>query len=423
MTYLDIEVIKRDVDEDLWPLIPALLEGLSKDQIEAGICEIRGFAPNSSQATIARMNFAGGLRAAGWVVTGGRSGGNVYRIVGFEEKTYRTPVTEWQGDLRETHDWVLQLRRLSDQRHSIVRRELSKRSPNDGYHENCWLYPFGYEAARDSGWFYDPNGQSMIILRRHRWTPRFRLFALASDAQTLLNVAEELAKISTHTVSIINPDPRIMDDLKRLDPKGSWSRREEAVYDVVDIATNPGKYLNSRAQTTQRKLSRECLMIETYNDCDGVLDRAEDHLAVIRRWQEVNEEKHRQLAIERDRKSVRCRYPHRIAFLTYREGVPVAHHLFDPLPNRADMVALINEKSLNYRQAPDGSTIEGGAPGISDFNQIQACQRLAEKGYLYIQSGGIDGGGDGLPHKKMKYTVATVSSSTFYTSFAPGAPK
>jgi hypothetical protein len=397
------EVIKAVGNPEYNDLLQALCNGLTRVQLEFKISLIKNWSMNDPRLSIERMNLIGGLRAHGFEVSGGRGGGKIYRILGYAEIEEKISSDRWTGKPRETLDWVHSLLLVTPDSANLIRTFLSFRDPLERLHENCFLYPFGYEGAKADLYLYREGASAALIIERFKTSPQLKVFCLHGSVDWYLNLACKLAPGSTRPVRLINLPPALTPDVKKLHPSGSFLTRTEAIYDLEDIAKYPHKYLNSRAMTTLRARERDTVFSEDY--------RPEPALEIIAKWQSYNEPKHRQLAITRDRIAVVTDSPGKIQYLGVRGGIPVAHHLFESLPNSPDTVSLMNEKALNY------SAIEGGRPGLSDFNQIMSARALVEKGFRFEQSGGIDGGGVGLPTKKKKYACDFVNSYTFYTTF------
>lgn len=381
--------------------------GISQVNLEVSLVHLMGYPFGDPRITTARMNFVGSLRSWGFVVSGGRKGGSFYRIEGWAEKVAKPDISQWVGLSKETYEWVRTFQPFKDDRASYDRFKLfvSQRSHSDIKHENCFLYLWAYELTKSQGWFFSPGwmfGGCVVIQKFYNY-PQFKIFNLFSQPGELLSLAERLAPASTRPVRIINIPEDQINEYRRLHPQGSWSHREEGIYDVVDIAEHPDKYLNKRAMTTLRAREKDTTFL-------GGMPRIHQH-QIVDTWKSFNEPKHRQLAITRDHRAIDSMCSSKITFGGYREGQPVIHHLFDILANNPEVVSLMNEKSLNYSDMP------GGKPGLSDYNQVMTCRALAERGIKYIQSGGLDGGGIGLPDKKKKYTCQLVFSHTFFTAF------
>lgn len=397
----------NDIPDEI--LLQLLGTGYSRDDLEQALADWLSVSVTDPRISIARMNLVGGLRSWGYVVSGGRHGGDLYRIESWSKKTESTPVSEWVGPARDAVEWVHGLVPLTEEMWPLVRSWLSLRSPDEVLHENCWLYPWAYERARGDAWYFSEGSNAALIIQRFVNQPKFKIFSLFGSADWLADLAKQISIGSTRHVQIVHVTGDQTIELKKIDRNGSTAQREEAIYDLVDIGEHPDKYLNKRAMTTFRAREKDT----TFYECSSV----EEQQYVIKTWQTLNEHRHRQLAISRDFIAATIDYPLKITFGGQREGAPVIHHLFDPLANAPVVVSLINEKALNYKQFSDGTTVPGGTYGLSDFNQIEACRLLAAKGFRFIQSGGIDGGGVGLPDKKKKYATAFARSFTFHTSF------
>lgn len=408
------------VESEYLPILEKLYQnGMTVTALDLAVSKLLGKPITDPQVSIARMNLIGGLRASGIDVSGGRSGGAFYRIIGWREVVEKTPVDQWRGLSRDIYEQVHSLRALDVDSETIVRLLISFRDKEELLHENCFLYPWAYEGARAQGFLkyrLSPDPWGVIIFQRFRNYPQFRIFHLVGRIEESVELAQWVAPASMKKVQIINVPPS-QADLKRFGWGELWPR-EEGVYDLKDIAEHPEKYLNKRAITQFRARQRdtqfslqEPALIENNPLTPEEAEQAA--LSIIDQWQEYNEPKHRQLAITRDRIAVKSHTPNSFHFLGYRCGSPVIHHLLESIPNRSDSVSLINEKSLNYRGLG-----EGGHPGLSDFNQVMTARSLVEMGYQFEQSGGLDGGGVGLEHKKRKYACEIRTSYTLVTNFS-----
>lgn len=405
---LSRENLSKAVDPDLLDLAESLVTvGQTAPELDLAIAQIRSLDPSSEAPSIGRMNLIGGLRASGYVVSGGRGGGKIYQILGWEKKRVRVYLDLWEGLPRATHVWLNTLPSLEVKSSTKVREYLSDRYKEERLHENCFLYPYAYEGARAHGWLLEEHGYACIIFRRFYNYPQLRIFLLFGPPTWALRTAKFISPGSLKPVQIINLPPSELDLMKKFHPEGSVLGREEGVYDLKDISENPYNYISKRGRTALRARGRDTILLRN-NDTESA------HF-VVDTWQNFNESKHRQLSITRDHIAIDSLITERIMFQGYRtvdgETYPVTHHLFEPLPNCPDTVSLMNEKSLNY------STMPGGVPGLSDFNQIESARRLTEMGFRYEQSGGLDGGGVGLEAKKRKFSCKIEKSYTFYTTF------
>lgn len=389
-------------------LIPDLERGISRDDLQRRIGEILGQPMDSAVVETARMNLVGGLRSWGFIVQGGRGGGKIYTIVGWEARVERPTSDTWTGPPRTVLDDIGQLPRITSDDRDRIREFLARRPSQEQYHENSWLYPRAYELARDTGWWFQSPvnpSHAAIIMRRFVSYPRFRIFNLTLSASELLELAEYLSRASCRPVYIVNPGDHAMADLKLLHSRGSWGNRRQALYRTDDIANRIELFLNRRGRETLRSQAREM----AYHDSPS----RDDQKAIVTEWRRINEPKHRQLAITRDFVAIDDDFPQTITFVGYRQSTPACLHILEPLANRPDTVAQIVEKSLNYR------TQVGGRPGTADWNLYQTSVDLLQRGIQFINAGGFDGGGAGLaPHKRrFARDGDDIVSRSFYTDF------
>lgn len=406
----------------------ALLDGVSQGKLEELLVESYKLVPGSSQVSITRMNTIGGLRAMGYEVTGGRKGrGQPYQIVGFKPKTYAPTSDLWTGTARARLDWVHALPRITVDSEHTVRLALSTR--NDRVHENSWLYIWCYELAKDKGFLYESKGEYCIVMRRFESYPRFRVFNLNMRTTMLLGVAQAVAEASCRSVSILNVLDGTQKEFRAINPGGSWNKRLEAVYDMQAIANDPKSFFGKRSWEMIRSQDRE-MRYMTITTPQQILDASLHQARIISEWRRINEPKQRQLAITRDFVAVSTPSFRKIELVGLRNMIhgltsvepvnprsePACMHILDRSDSVPDMVNQIVEKSLNYREQI------GGRPGTADWNLWKTCVTLSSHGYRWLNAGGVDGGGDGLPAHKAKFTDHQVTSYAYYTTYPTGAP-
>jgi hypothetical protein len=181
--------------------------------------------------------------------------------------------------------------------------------------------------------------------------------------------------------------------MKKIDPKGSFWKRREAIYQTKQIAEHPDQFFNKRGLEMLKKARKELVHLPT----DGRDSYQRDIETIIKLWRQHNEPKHRQLAISRDFIAARdlIHDPNTLFFLGYRDNQPACVHILSRSTfYRNTEVNQIVEKSLNY------SAIPGGKAGTADANLVFTCEYLSHIGVERINAGGYDGGGWGLsPHK------------------------
>jgi hypothetical protein len=399
----ETDLTKAIYGSEFIPLIPLLLEGISKEKLEEEIARIKNVPITHASVSITRMNIAGGLRSWGYLVSGGRQGRNQpYKVTGWVTKAEKTIASQWQGQARDRLKWIESLTPFVETDEERVRNALANRPSSDMLHECAFMYMYCYELARDRAWWVDDH---MLVMARFYSYPRFRVFNLDATVPELLSVAKYIAPASVKPVYIVNPSLKQLKDIKRGDPGGSFGKRLQAVYRIEDIAQHPDVFFNSRSLEQLRSNSRQM----QYTD----VSVSKDQLKIISEWKRINEGKMRQLAITRDIVAVNAKTSKKITLTGYREGKPACLHILDPLSNRPDTIAQIVEKSLNYK------TQEGGRPGTADYNLVMTCRYLLERGYKYLACGGFDGGGVGLPQHKRKFAKIEddIASQAFYTSY------
>lgn len=398
-----------------------LLQGVEKEQLHRLLAEHLGEDPTGPVVDTARMNLIGGLRSYGYEVRGGRGGGSFYQVINWAEPpTFRT-LEDWPDEAKAAVDWFhsLELVDQVDFETALSQQSLYEENENP-YHERSWMYLDCYECARDEGRLYEGQSGDAVVIRRFPNMPRFRIFNLTMrDPKEIQALITRLSPGSLAGVRVLNVLPRMSIELEQLD-RGSTMSRREAVYNVAHIANHPEMFFNKRAMTTLRKLEREVeWRLWTPEDVGQMSE-------IVVQWRALNEKKQRQLAITRDYKAIKSverlysessqEYYRRETpvFIGFREGYPVTMHILDRIyattPGEK-WVAQIVEKSLNYREQP------GGAYGMADFNLVMTCRALHEMGYSYINAGGFDGGGWGLPKHKERFhdDRFEINSLTYYS--------
>lgn len=403
MTDLDLKMVVRALPYGTTydHLGPKLLEGIHKLDLEEEIRKV-GEATTPMQIETVRMNIMGSLRNVGFLVEGGRGGGKVYRIVGWQMKQAAVPASEWTGRARETLEWFDDLIEVTEERY---------RKDFDGSllqvpHESAWLTFRSYEMAQAQGRIFNGVTGACIILRRFKDAPRFKIFNLSMGRQELLDTAEKVSRASTRPVKIIHIPELFARKLREIHASGNWEKSEQAMYSTHRIANDPEKFWSS----SQRSLLRK-------HDRITKLDfrRYEEAGTVIKLWRQLNESKHRQLAIGRDQISVDVHSQGKI-FLTGRrvtdDGlVPVSIMVLDRLPHAPTIAAMVTEKSLNYRSVP------GGMSGTADWNLWATCKLIRQYGIDFINAGTFAGANQGLVDHKRRFSQSSEFGWTFVTKF------
>lgn len=396
-------------------VVSRLLAGISKADLEQEIATSLGVPVDDSQVSVNRMNLAGTLRNAGYIVEGGRNGRNKpYKIVGWQKPVEKVPAEQWDGQAKSRLDWVHTHTLLMDGGPMLpvdetVVGHMSRSFPYFRAHEQSWSYLRSYEMAKDVGrWYFSARGGACVILQRFESFPRFRIFNLSMTPVELLDVAMYVAPASMKHVTIQNVTELEAASLKSMDHGGTIVKRMQAMYRVREIAEHPERFLNRRGMEQFRSNARRL----EYRDPPTFMTI--DHgFRVIDEWRKVNEPKQRQLAIGRDYVAVEMGTSDKIAFYGYRDNDPVCIHILGRLANQPDTVGQIVEKSLNYATQP------GGHAGTADWNLVTTCRWLLRMGVEWFNAGTFEGGGDGLaPHKRrFARREDDFTSYVFQTSF------
>jgi len=408
-------LLEKDL-KDSHHLIETLLKGVSRDDLEKLLASDLKTDLQDPRVSIARMNLIGGLRASGYQVSGGRSDrSSPYQVLHWAPPKSILSVSEWPEDLQEVVSFIRSLPRVNDDRRALIHSRMSLRDPSYIAHENSVGYLYCYELARDQGFLYQfPDQTFGVIIQRFENLPRYRLFCLEdTNPVYLLRLSSLLSRVSLVSVSILNISLETSEELKKLDHQGSISRRREAIYSTFYLSKSPEKYLNKRAMSQLRKNDRSTFLVE---DSDWSLRPAFDY--VIQTWKNHLEDRHRQLAITRD--FVANQGPYSLRYLGVRNPPddalektlpsPVSAYILDPLANRPDIAADLMNKSLNYSAMPFGQ------PGTADWLLVRVSEQLFNRGIHWLQAGGFDGGGAGLPAHKERFAEATFSSLSFSVS-------
>lgn len=363
--------------------VDALLHGATKEELE----DILG-GDSPEEREIRRMNFVGGLRSFGFVIEGGRRGGQLYKLIGFEEKGPEETIADWHPEDLAALDFVRSVP-VQDQDWQYLEGKLElgiKKGviPPDA-HEASFLQLFSYDlgASHTRGFWHSWKG---IVVQRFSTRPRFRIRPFTMSLQAVVNLARGLGKLSYAPVRVDGITETFARQL-RAAAGGGVSKYREAIYDVKKIANvDPGLF-NSRSRSSLRKFDRECVFVEVAGGTEAV-----EH--VIAEWRRIVEPKQRQLSITRDYTAARISVP-KMILLGLRDDMPVCSHILGFIPG-VPMATQIVEKSLNY------SSQIGGKAGTADWNLVKTCQFLRERGFSEFNVGHISGGTDGLARHKLR---------------------
>lgn len=400
---LALSQIKKAIEPRLQGLAAALAEGVEKDSLHSQVAVAMGVKEDHPSVQVARMNLIGGLRSTGYQVTGGRGGGKLYQIVGFsEEKTEKASIEDAAAEVRAPFEWLCQHELLAETPATIARldSEYAQRPHESLMHSSNWMHLWAYRGAgRNKLWLVELDDSLNIVVQKFVNRPKLSIIWVGGPLEGSVRLAERLAPSSLGAMSITGMELNRVDELKALHPKGSVDNRSTAIYNLKDFVENPDKYLNKRSRSTLKARLKDTELV--VNPGTGA------QRAVIDVWRKGNQDRHRQLAINRDFMAVDSIAEGKITTGGRREDHWVAHHLVYRVPNRSDAVMLANEKSLNYADMP------GGKYGMSDWNQMTMAKLLVDQGINYMQSGGLDGGGVGLPDKKKKYAESFVDEPSF----------
>lgn len=405
-------VMKAVKDPRLEALIQEMITfGVTKASLEGSLERDLGTSMGPDRE-LARMNFIGALRGAGWVVTGGRGGGGrkaLYQIVGWEAKVAALLASEWTGVPRSVLDSYDRLPTVEERQPQIT-LGLEFR-PH--VHETSFLYLYGYEMARAQGRFMSTSGGSCVILKKFDNAPRFSIFQLDMSPTGLRDQIAFWSQASLGPVQVINLHPSEASILREKDRQGQIIKRRQARYHTPSVAEAilPSQYEKWMSKTQWNLLRKH----ERENRWSMHLEQPLGEF-VINTWRSINEPKHRQLAIGRDYRALGINAPTKFQFggSTWSDELEAYRALgiciYDRLPMKARSVSHIVEKSINYRPI--------GRPGMSDYMIWRSCQVFAGAGLEWILAGAYEGGGAGLPHHKARWAKPEndIHSITFRSS-------
>lgn len=405
-------------------LAEALLRGADKSELHQILGALSDKPLSASALDTARMNLVGGLRAIGFQVTGGRGGGKVYQVVGWEQ-----PQASVEGGIETWDKMSLRLLKTIISQPSL---ELGDKSWIDFYlghkvdehlHESSFGYLWSYELARDKAFVIPWKGQKVVAIRKFENKPRWRIFDVMNSYEHLRQVAEILSSISYRPVTIINlSEGKARAFKENEDPNAEIVLRREAMIDIPDFCSHWEEHFSKK----QRKSIRQAWRDTEYRQVAGprtmsylMIEPWDDMLSVFNQWKELNLHKHRQPALTRDVVAISALiYPYKT--IAYRDGVPVQFTICDVLPaDEGNTATLLVEKGLNYSHFPDGTVVQGGKSGTTDAAMIKLLMDLQSNGIRWMNMGGYEGGGDGLPDHKHRYADPKndVFSATVKTSF------
>jgi len=388
-------------------LANALLGGVTKDELELLLIKMSLSETLSKQVLdIKRMNLIGGLRAEGFQVTGGRRGGKIYQIVGWEEPKGPERTTDnFSDDQRSKLEQLESMPLLTvDQRRvdTILPMLQGERvGIHPLAHERSLLSLLCYDISGNDAYVYQGETGVAIVVRKFKRTPSFRVIPISLSYSESIDLLEWLLPISFKPAKLMYIPDSWAVDLKDDWPTCTIERATEAIYDVERFATNPKSLWHGDDDRKRRKQDELTQFVQ--------LEWGGETLAgtIIDEWRKVNEEKQRQLAIRRDYHSVIIQLPTKKTFVGLREGLPVCLSVVDKIGD--DVYAEITEKSLNYASQP------GGRSGTTDYTLWKTCVKLHEEGVKWLSYGHIHGGEAGLTQKKtrMAEQLITVASATF----------
>lgn len=345
-----------------------------------------GYEPDSVQVANQSMNLIGGLRSMGYEIPKERG---FYHITGkHEPPTYR-PASSWTGLEREVLNEIQAMPKVS-----LASRDWfdSSLASNANLHESCFAYLWSYEQATTKFFQYQSDDGEAVIGWKFANFPRLRIFNLSLPPAAVLSLGTRLSAASTRPIKVLHLFERELPEYRDSAYFGGVERRREAVYRLSRIP----ECLNSRGRGMVRKNRKE-MQWSRVDPADAAYVR--DATAVIEHWRDRNEDKHRQLAIRRDLISLELKTANDFHCIGYRDGVPCCLHVLTRLPKTPNVAGLLTEKSLNYSDVP------GGKAGTADTNLVLAAEILLENGVEYINAGGYDGGGIGLPQHKQRFAL------------------
>lgn len=383
----------------------ALLEGVDRDGLSALLGSDGAIGAVVEKR---RMNLVGSLRNIGFDVTGGRRGGNVYRILSWEDPSSKPVRTiddfdeEQQSIIAEVDSWDSFSSKQADVDRLFYSLwgTLSLSLTHDRAHEKSLLQLLCYDVAKNKAFVVSRGNCQGIVIQRFTRKPAFKLLPGTLSLDETVSIAKMLQKVSFRKVKVAYIPDKWIDEVKEL----GWSieTSQEAVLDIGRIASRPESWSGKKGPKELRRFEKDTRLYQVDHG-DTLIEY------VIEEWRKINEPKQRQLAIVRDYLSFLITIPSTLKFLSLREGLPVAFMILDAVcgPEADSTVAQVTEKSLNYRES------SGGRSGTSDYNLWATCRALDTLGYRWLNTGHIHGSEQGLAERKIRLAdeVLTVSSA------------
>lgn len=386
----------------------ALLDGVDRD----GLSSLLG-SDGAPAAVVGkrRMNLIGSLRSIGFDVTGGRRGGNVYRILSYDDPSSKIVTTidsfneEQRAILAEIDTWEPFSSKQADVNRFFYSLwgALSLSPLNNRAHEKSLLQMLCYDVSKNRAFIVSRGVRLGVVIQRFTQKPAFKLLPGTLSFEETVSIAEMLQKVSFRKVKVAYIPDEWVAGFKDL----GWAieTSQEAILDIKRFANHPESWAGKKGPKELRRFEKDTRLYRVDNG-DTLIEQ------VIEEWRKINEPKQRQLAIVRDYLSFLITIPSSLKFLSLREGLPVAVMILDAVcgPEADSTVAQVTEKSLNYRESL------GGRSGTSDYNLWATCRALDTLGYRWLNTGHIHGSEQGLAERKTRLAdeILTVSSANLH---------
>lgn len=380
----------------------ALVNGIHVDEFKSMIAT--SYLGTAESQQVYRMNLIGSLRSDGFIVSGGRGGGDIYKVTDWVKVEAKK--IEWSTEQMEVLNWYEDLPDLEEDNASSIRARLGYRTLTDLRHENTWMYIWGYElvgnrSQRAQGKLYRGAEGWCVIKRTFVDRPRFTIIDINSTAVEIDRIARKLALCSLAPIKVINPDLPTVPILAQTMPF-VMEQVAQPVYDLERIANEPEMLLSRQSWKTARKMLREIEF--THPPFDMPIHHHVDLIVGI--WRKEREGTQARPAIQRDYAiGELTTFPQKIQVLGFHGPFTVSYRCLERLANNTYVASDLVEKSFNKSSMP------GGHSGISDASLVHTARYLLGMGIKYINGGESASVGPLLTRYKHKYQTTEYSSS------------
>jgi hypothetical protein len=376
-------------------ILDHLLVGIDRDSLDS-IVVLGG---SKDEKELARMNLIGSLRGLGFVVSGGRRGGDRYQVTDYAPMEPSPTIDTWdlpsQRLVKSIH------RDPIDHNHYEAVKAYLKVFSEETLQEFCPLCFFAYDLGSSStrGYWWD---DSMAVIQRFDSRPIFKIKPFVFDAKRVILLSEVLCLVSCRPVQVVGLTKSMALSLKRISPKGTINVYNQAIYDVTRLASMSRDLYSKTDLERLRRSERDTPFFEAGPDSEATT-------YLIDTWKETVGHRQRQLSIGRDYVAAKIDLP-KMMWVGVRNDLPVTLQIAAEFPFSKTTACHLVEKSLNY------SWQLGGRSGTADWGVVRTCQLLLERGYTELNFGHIAGGTKGLENHKHRLLSRIVQSYSFNTN-------